>query len=240
MNRSDAFFTVHRDLPREGPGTASDVRWALDVAGIGGNVRMFDAGCGPGADTVSLAEARPKARILGIDKQAHFIDAARKAAAKLGDRVEFRQGDYREIDGTFDFIWCAGAAYFVGFTELLGLWRPHLAEGGAIAFSEPVFLSNDPPAIVRDFWAGEGEIRTQAFHERQLDEAGWQVIGTRVIVGAAWDAYYTPLKARVEMLLETATDPVLIAVLNETAKEYEFWQQAPDDIAYCLYVVRSE
>ena len=33
MIPEDAFFTVHRDLEREGPGEAADVIWALEVAG---------------------------------------------------------------------------------------------------------------------------------------------------------------------------------------------------------------
>lgn len=59
----DAFFTVHRDLPREGPGEAADVRWALDQLGLSGPIDVLDAACGPGADLVELADALPQARI---------------------------------------------------------------------------------------------------------------------------------------------------------------------------------
>lgn len=44
----DAFFALHRDLPREGPGEAADVAWALEVAGVAPGARVADAGCGPG------------------------------------------------------------------------------------------------------------------------------------------------------------------------------------------------
>jgi|GEM_PF-4683729 len=60
---SSAFFTVHRDLDREGPGEAADVHWALDVAGTPEDARILDAACGPGADMVTLAKAW---RRLGI------------------------------------------------------------------------------------------------------------------------------------------------------------------------------
>lgn len=74
MNR-DAPFAPHRDLPREGPRTARDVRWALSVAGR--PARAIDAGCGPGADTVTLAEALPEARTEAVDWTPHFVAGAR-------------------------------------------------------------------------------------------------------------------------------------------------------------------
>ena len=47
-----AFFTVHCDLPREGPGEAADVLWALGHLNAGGPLDVMDAACGPGADLI--------------------------------------------------------------------------------------------------------------------------------------------------------------------------------------------
>lgn len=70
------FFTLHRDLPREGPGEPTDIAWALAEGGIGGAIRVVDAGCGPGADLVLLAEALPDARFEGVEMHAPFVGAA--------------------------------------------------------------------------------------------------------------------------------------------------------------------
>ena len=73
------FFQLHSDLPREGPGSADDVRWALSVTGPA--ARVCDVACGPGADTVVLAEALPDARIDAMDAQAHFVAEAQRGVA---------------------------------------------------------------------------------------------------------------------------------------------------------------
>ena len=67
MTPEAAFFALHRDLPREGPGQAEDVHWALYTAAVPEEARICDLACGPGADTRTLAKARPHARITGID-----------------------------------------------------------------------------------------------------------------------------------------------------------------------------
>ncbi|MFC6759581.1 hypothetical protein ACFQFQ_08945 [Sulfitobacter porphyrae] len=50
--RSDdmtAFYQLHRDLPREGPGEAADVAWATALADLAPVARVADVACGPGA-----------------------------------------------------------------------------------------------------------------------------------------------------------------------------------------------
>ena len=133
----DAFLTLHRDLPREGPGEAADVAWAAKVAGVGSEARILDAACGPGGDITALLEVAPRGHVTACDRIAHFVAAAR--AAHLADpRVEVVQADMTSLAGPFDLIWCAGAVYFLGVTEALTAWRPILAPGGAIAFSYKV------------------------------------------------------------------------------------------------------
>ncbi|MDA8587263.1 class I SAM-dependent methyltransferase, partial [Rhodobacteraceae bacterium] len=126
MTPSQAFFTVHRDLPREGPGLAQDVWWALDVADLAEDAHILDAACGPGADTVTLAEACMKAQIDAIDITPHFVMAARERIAPFGTRVLAREGDYTMLDAQYDLIWCAGAAYMKGMLPVLNAWRDHL------------------------------------------------------------------------------------------------------------------
>jgi len=47
---SDAFFTLHSDVPREGPGDAASLHWAMELAGVKSDARILDAGCGQWAD----------------------------------------------------------------------------------------------------------------------------------------------------------------------------------------------
>jgi SAM-dependent methyltransferase len=235
MTPEEAFFTLHRDLPREGPGLAEDVIWALGHAWSRRHV--IDAACGPGADTVTLAEALPDAQITGIDRQAHFVAAAQARVTGLGPRVTVAQGDLRDLTGPVDFIWCAGAVYIVGIEAALAAWRSVLAPGGRVAFSEPVLLTDPPDPVAGDFWSDEGQtVGAEAAILARIEGAGWRVIATRIVCGAAWSDYYGPMQARIDALQSDAHDPALIAVLQDGQREIDLWRAAPDSIAYLLVV----
>ncbi len=239
MIPKEAFFTVHQDLPREGPGVPEDVHWALDLAGVAQDARILDAGSGPGADTVTLAEARPEAQVLAVDTHAPFVEAARAGTARFGPRVVSECQSYLDVSGPFDFIWCTGAAYFVGHLPALEAWRSMLAPGGAIAFSEPVWVTEPPSDAARAFWDAEQSAMQGfgAIHEG-LSLAGWRLDGHRWIVGDPWRAYYDPMRARLEALKLGHRTPDLDLAIAEHEAEISRWEAAPDDIAYILLLVR--
>ncbi|MFV0361224.1 class I SAM-dependent methyltransferase [Tropicimonas sp.] len=234
----ESFFVLHRDLPREGPGEPQDVAWATEVAGTRGNCRVCDAGCGPGADTETLAALLPEARIDAFDLYPQFVAAAAARCARFGARVSARVGSMADLSGPYDLIWSAGAVYFLGVTEALARWRPALAEGGRVAFSEPVLLdAAENNRAVRDFWADYPAITDRAGIEARIRAAGYRVLGGRLIVGAAWEAYYLPQEARIAGLRASAVPEALEPVLREAEAEIANWRAAPDRIAYLLSVV---
>ena len=67
---------------------------------IGARGRMIDIGTGPGQIPVLVAERVVDARVVGIDLSAHMLRHAErhKRASAHGDRVEFRQGNARQLD----------------------------------------------------------------------------------------------------------------------------------------------
>lgn len=232
-----AFFTLHRDLPREGPGLPEDVHWALEQ--ITPPKTICDAACGPGADTAVLAQACPQAQITGIDKQAHFIEDARQLCAPYGDRIAFEQGDMAQLPGQYDLIWCAGALYFLGVTEGLQTWRKNMALGGAIAFSEPVLTSATGTAAERSFW--DGHVATDlAGIEARVQKAGYRTLASRRIVGDAWRAYYDPKQKRIDMLRGQSPDAELSRILDQAQTEIDTWRENQSDIAYQLLVVTPQ
>ena len=231
------FFTLHRDLPREGPGGAADVIWALAQLPVPG--RVADLACGPGVDLVTLAQALPKSVLPGIARQAHFVAAAQAQVAGFGARVTVEQGDMAKPGGSHDLIWWAGAIYFPGIAAALGLWRAAPAPGGHVAFSLPVLLQSPPGRIVEAFWQDEGEIATEAAIRAAVSGAEWREMATRVIVGAPWAAHYGPMAARNAALLPGA-DADLGSVLADGAGEVFLWQQEPGEIACLLAVVAPE
>lgn len=230
----DAFFTLHRDLPREGPGGPEDVHWAVGLAGLSGAVRICDAGCGPGADSETLAEALPEAAIDALDQHPPFVAATAARCARFGPRVSARAAPMEALSGPYDLIWCAGAIYFLGVSEALGAWRPALRAGGKVAFSEPVLLGGEEPQAVRDFWADYPAITDAEGISARVAAAGYRVLGTREVIGAPWAAYYAAQEARVAALRRAGVPKRIERVLSSAEAEIAGWRAAPERIAYLL------
>jgi SAM-dependent methyltransferase len=69
--------------------------------------RVADVGCGHGASTVLLADAYPKAKILGSDYHQASVDTARKRAADAGvaDRARFEVASAQTFSGAgYDLV----------------------------------------------------------------------------------------------------------------------------------------
>ena len=231
-----AFITLHRDLPREGPGLPEDVAWAASVVGLRPDAVICDAACGPGADFAALLKAAPQGHVTGIDKMAHFVQAAQDAHA--GDtRVSVKQGDMAQFDGQFDMIWCAGALYFLGLSAGLRGWRQNLRKGGVIAFSMPCYFTAKPSQAAQAFWEGESEVFTQPAMATQIALAGYTLLGARALSDAAWEAYYQPMAARINDL-EPSADADLKAVLQAGRDEFANWRAVKSETGYLLCVVR--
>ncbi|MEL6807632.1 MAG: class I SAM-dependent methyltransferase [Pseudomonadota bacterium] len=237
-DQKDAFFRVHRDLHREGPGEPADVLWALDALGLSEPLDVLDAACGPGADMLTLAEALPQARITGMEVTPHFVTEASARVAAFAPRVRAIEGDMSAPEGMYDLIWCAGALYFLGVTEGLQSWRKVLKPGGAVAFSEPVLFSTPPSAGVQAFWEDYPQITDLDGIIARVTAAGYPVQAHRMIVGKPWADYYTPLQDRIQMLRGQNPDAALIAALDENQREIDLWHAAEDQIAYALLIVK--
>ena len=230
-DEADAFWALHRGLPREGPGHSSDVAWAAQVANIPVDARICDAGCGPGADFEALLAAAPQGHVTGVESHPDFVEAA---AARNLDSVVVRQGDIAELTGPYDFIWAAGSLYFIGIVEGLRLWRGALAPGGAVAFTEPCWLVPNPAHELRRFWRRYPQLTSQFGIASRVEEAGWHSIRTRVLSDAAWEAYLEPLEARLGELRETGSHPVW----DDAEQEIDLWRRHRRSLGYLLSVVR--
>ncbi|MDF0603238.1 class I SAM-dependent methyltransferase [Psychromarinibacter sp. C21-152] len=233
---TDPFFALHSGLDREGPGEPADVAWAAATAELAQDARICDAGCGAGADVPALLTAAPQGHVTAVDNHKPFVD---DVLARFGDdpRVTAYAGDMIKLKGPFDFIWCAGAIYFVGIEKALNCWRPALAKGGAVAFSEPCLFGADPSDQARAFWSGYERLTDVAGIAAQVEEAGYTLLGTRRLSDAAWEAYYGPLQARLDTLRAGAATE-LAKVLDEAAAEIAHWRAVKDETGYLLCVAR--
>jgi SAM-dependent methyltransferase len=243
----EALFTLHRDLPREGPGSDEATRAAIRrLRPLPRSPRVLDLGCGPGKQTLVLArELRTK--ILAVDFHQPYLEQLRASAAQegLSDLIGPRLGDMESLEdepGSVDLIWSEGAIYIVGFGRGLRLWRPILKDLGMIVASEATWLTDDPPQEVLAFWKQEYPgMCTVEDNIRIANEAGYEVFDHFVLPQSAWwDEYYDPLAKRSEMLRSDAgSNPDLQVVLDETDVEMDMCRRFGDCYGYVFYLMQK-
>lgn len=98
--------------------------------------RVLDLGTGSGAIAVTLALERPDALVVATDISADALMVARSNAARLGARVDWRQGDWFKAvrdDLSFDLI-VSNPPYIAGDD-------PHLA-GDGVCVEPPLALTD--------------------------------------------------------------------------------------------------
>jgi SAM-dependent methyltransferase len=241
-----AFWTLHSDLPREGPGDRASVELALALAQpLAPSPAVLDIACGPGGQTIDLAELVPEARITALDAHEPFLRELERGAAERGltDRIATVHGDMARLrfaPGSFDLLWCEGAAYILGIEVALGAWRPLLRPGGVLAFSEPVWLTDDPPPRVRGCWAGYEAMGTPDTVRAKALAQGYRVRGDFVLSPVAWwTNYYTPMEARVAKLERAATDDATRIVLSEAREEIECYRLHANCYGYLFVVLTT-
>ncbi|RJO78344.1 class I SAM-dependent methyltransferase [Nocardia panacis] len=151
--------------------------WLLRQAPSGGSA--LDIGCGDGLLARKLAG--PCASVLGVDLDGAILETAPTAA-----NVEYRQGDFRELDGTFDYVTAVATVHHVPLAEGFAALRRLVAPGGVLAVVGLWKMSprqdfhylplipairvidllrggkNDPQVVVRDADETLGQIRTAA------------------------------------------------------------------------------
>jgi len=103
--------------------------------------RVLEAGCGVGAQTVTLAQNSPDARITSVDiSEASVREAAQKAAAAGVTNVKFEQGDIFNLSygvEYFDHIFvCFVLEHLPQPVAALQALKSHLKPGGTITVIE--------------------------------------------------------------------------------------------------------
>ena len=132
-------YHLNEDLAmasRTGAFIERSVTWLQSRFAIGAATRVADFGCGPGLYTARLAALG--AQVTGIDFSANSLGYARQEATRRRLAVDYQQQNYLEFasDKRFDLITLIMCDFCALSPEqrrqLLGIFRAHLAEGGAV------------------------------------------------------------------------------------------------------------
>jgi len=105
------------------------------------NSKILEAGCGVGAQTVTLAKNSPKSHITSIDiSEKSLVEAREKIQAKGYSNVTFQQGDIFNLSfsfESFDHIFvCFVLEHLSNPVEALAVLKKYLKIGGTITVIE--------------------------------------------------------------------------------------------------------
>lgn len=174
--------------------------------------RVVDLGCGPGNQTVTLADRWPGAVIEGIDSSPEMVEAARA----LG--VDARVGDVNQWTppGDTDVVVTNAVLQWVpGHAELLRRWAGELPSGAWLAMQVPGNFGAPSHVLIREqadspAWRSslsdsvlreEDVVATPKQYADLLTDAGCQV--------DAWETTYVQLLTGEDPVLEWVTGTAL-------------------------------
>ena len=238
---TEAFFALHHDLPRQGPGSDATTRRLLEMAGpLPERPRVLDAGCGPGRSTLLLAE-EAGAHVTAVDLYQPFLDglAAEAARRGLGDQVTVNNCSMDRLpvpDHSFDVIWAEGSVYTIGFDIALRSWRRLLAPGGVLVVTEIEWTVPSPAAPARVYWDAAYPLRTQAANTDAAQAAGYRLRAHWPLPESDWwDEYYTPLTQR--MARADPQQPGMPEALAAQRAEIHMRREHGSDYNYAAYLL---
>jgi len=237
------FFEVFEPLPRQGPGSRSSAKRALDLCtGLPPSPAVLDLGSGAGAQTFHLAELTT-GTITAIDNHAPNIERLRAEVTErgLGERIRPLVGDIgkpKHAPESFDLIWSEGALYNIGIEEALRLYHPVLKPGGFFAFTEAVWRKENPPPEVKaafEDYAGMGSARDVL---AKIDRSDLSLVDHFTLPCEDWwDDFYTPMERRIEKLrVKYAGDAEALTALDEIAREPEMHRRHSACYGYEFFV----
>jgi len=240
----ERFLRLYGVLPRAAPGSDDATRAALVALPKGPRRKILDLGCGPGAQTLSLASALPDSIVVAVDVLPSMVTETtrRSRAAGLADRIVATVADMAAPPvaiGSQELIWCEGAIYFLGVTAALRKWRQYLTGYGCVAFTEPVWLQSNPNEEIESWWSREYPAMTDAAGIQQaILDAGYRFIDSFVLPAQAWWAdYYRPLEARIPGFLgEYPRDEVAQEIAGAAEEEISMFRRFNDTFSYGFFI----
>jgi ubiquinone/menaquinone biosynthesis C-methylase UbiE len=247
MILDDAFWAIHSDLPREGPGdNASTARALSAMTELPPAPAILDIACGPGMQTLEVAR-RSGGRVTAIDLHTPYLEEARRRAeaARLADRIAVVRASMTALpfaDGAFDALWCEGAIYFMGLAEGLTAWKRLLKPGGYVALTEPVLFQTpeETPREVIAFWEEYPVITTTDGILKRAASAGYRIVDHFPLPASAWlEGYLDPIEAKLPALRAAhGDDPSYARRISEAQTDIDIYRRYADRSGYLFVVLR--
>ena len=248
VKATEIFFEIHKDLPREGPGSFGATKKAYDsICPSLKEPLILDIGCGPGKQTHDLLKITD-GKIIAVDNHKPFIDRLNNNIRSHGfeDRASAQLGDMFNLqfkEDMFDLIWSEGAIYQIGFEKGLREFKKFLKPNGFMAVTEVSWVIEKISSDAADFWAQEYPAMKSVEENLEIvKNCGYEIVNHFILDKSDWfNDYYTPMKPRLEMIKEKYSD-------DETAKEVirmheleiEILELYYEEYGYVFYILHNK
>jgi SAM-dependent methyltransferase len=240
------FFEIHQGLPTEAPGSDEMTLEALrHVPGLPSRPRILDVGCGPGRQTLALAR-RTGGHVTAVDTHPPFLEALQARARQEGLSGAItplnRSMEALELEpGSFDLVWSEGAAYIMGFGNALRAWGRFLRQGGALALTECVWLTERPDPEVRAFWqSGYPAMLSVEGNVEVIRAHGYELLRHFTLPESAWWNYLRPMQRRIkELRARYAGNAEAERQLDAEEAEIRLFEKYPGQYGYEFFVMKK-
>ena len=241
------FYELFEALPRGGPGDGESTRRAFgNIGKLPVKPLILDIGCGPGQQTIELARIT-KGQIIAIDNHQPFLDKLVHEANKKGllDHIMAKNISMLEMDfgdNTFDLIWSEGALYFMGFENGLRKCHQLLKNEGFLAVTEIVYLVNDPPSTLVQYFDSEyPDIKPVKDNIDIILDTRFRMISHFTLPKNAWlNSFYLPMEKELNRLNKKYQgNKLALDVFEEMRNEISLYNKFSECYGYEFFIMQK-
>lgn len=244
---SDIFFEIHKNLPKEAPGSRETTRGVYNlIRTLPKRPLILDIGCGPGMQSIELAKIS-NGSIYAVDTHQPYLDSLKKKVEMNSlNNVHIQNQSMFKLtfkENKFDLIWSEGAVYIIGFEKGLKYWKKFLKRKGILAVSEVTWIKKHPPLKLKKFWADNyPSIRNIEQNLEIITKSGYKNILTYIFPEKDWwNSYYIPLVNRINSLkIKFSKNKNAMKYIKLELKEIELFRKYSSYYNYVFYVMQKK
>jgi len=242
MTPKEAFWKLHEDLPRQGPGSIQTSDHLFSIATKNKvPATAIDMGCGTGVGALYLAHKG--VQVLAIDTNESYLQKLHTLAHEqhmesLIITKHASMDDVSSLD-TVDLIWAEGTMYIIGWEKALTVWSQLLMPGGIIVATDCFWLTDKPSSRAAKFWEADPNMMDLEQAKQLIQRCGFDVLDTYVQPDSDWfDPYYIPLQSNIDKN-SSSTDPTMIEMLQITQEEIDVRRECGNEYGHVGFVMKK-